>query len=294
MKGPRQVIWGTLAALLFIGLIFGSLTTALVENNTAIGLRLTPTPSPTFAGSQLTLIPGERTATLALTDTPEVHSGVCPPPQGWQAVVVQLGDSLDSLAQAYHSSAEVLFEVNCLVSHTLMPGTVIYVPAGSATETLLPTVTATVGQPATPCGRPPGWILYTVQPGDNLYRLGLAFNVSVYQLIQANCLPTTVIYAGQALYVPNVPTQTPLYSQTPTAVPTSTPTVPMTTSTETPTVPVVTTPALPTVVTMTPTPTSATPTATATPTHEPSATLTPTATPTVTPTLTPTGGPYPR
>lgn len=66
------------------------------------------------------------------------------------------------------------------------------------------------------CGPPEGWVQYTVQSGDNLYRISLKFNITVDELKQANCLgSSTVIVVGEKIYVPNTPTSTPEQSQTP-------------------------------------------------------------------------------
>jgi LysM repeat protein len=43
---------------------------------------------------------------------------------------------------------------------------------------------------------------YTVQPGDNLYRIALKFGTTVATIQQANNLKTTIIYVGQVLVIP--------------------------------------------------------------------------------------------
>jgi 2',3'-cyclic-nucleotide 2'-phosphodiesterase/3'-nucleotidase len=44
---------------------------------------------------------------------------------------------------------------------------------------------------------------YTVQPCDNLYRIGLAYGLSWVVIAQANGLPNAnVIYPGQVLVMP--------------------------------------------------------------------------------------------
>ena len=120
----------------------------------------------------------------------------------------------------------------------------------SATFTVTPTlppvvvVTPVPFRTAVPCGRPYGWVAYTVQPGDSLYRLSLLYGVTIADLQQANCLgSSTVLHTGQILYVPPggqlfpsptfplflTPSDTPvvsptssLPSDTPTEIPTST------------------------------------------------------------------------
>ena len=52
---------------------------------------------------------------------------------------------------------------------------------------------------------------YIVQAGDNLYRIALSYGITYPQLQRANCMGgSTTIYAGQRLWVPNVPTRTPV------------------------------------------------------------------------------------
>jgi LysM repeat protein len=65
---------------------------------------------------------------------------------------------------------------------------------------------------ATPASTPPqsaspgGYTFYTVQPGDNLFRISLRFGVSVYALMQANGLTNpNYIYVGQVLRIPTGP-----------------------------------------------------------------------------------------
>lgn len=70
------------------------------------------------------------------------------------------------------------------------------------------------------CGPPVSWVLYTVQHGDTLTSIGLAYGVSVTQLQSANCLGnSTAIQAGMPLYVPHVAPRPPL----PTIKPAKTP-----------------------------------------------------------------------
>jgi LysM repeat protein len=130
---------------------------------------------------------------------------------------------------------------------------VIYVP---------PTLAAT----PIPCtGAPAGWVIYIVQPGDTLYHIASLYRITVDQLMTANCLTGTVIYTGQSMYVPNVPTSTPS-GVSATATPSATSGGPTSTNTTAPT-------------------DTATPTASDTPlptdTPSPTSTDTPTPTPTL-------------
>lgn len=131
------------------------------------------------------------------------------------------------------------------------------------------------------CGRPDGWVLYVVQPGDSLSRLSRATGASVDAIRQGNCLVVGgLIYVGQRLYLPSLPAPTSTASPEPTRSPDPTPT-PTPPPTATPTEPPTAEPTR-----------EVPPTATAEQTVPPTQTPTePLATPTVAPTVGPTTEP---
>lgn len=134
-------------------------------------------------------------------------------------------------------------------------------PGMPPTNTFTPTETATDAPISILCVKRFFWPVYRVQPGDWLITIAAATGTTYHQLMAANCLPNTRIYAGQLLYVPRLPVIiTPMLSATPTATQTATST-PTATATDT----------------ATPTPTT-----TNTPTDIPTATPTYTASPTPT------------
>lgn len=56
------------------------------------------------------------------------------------------------------------------------------------------------------CGRPQGWVMYVVQPGDTLFLISLAVDSTVDVLAQANCInDPTRITAGDRLFLPQHP-----------------------------------------------------------------------------------------
>jgi LysM repeat protein len=176
-------------------------------------------------------------------------------------VTTSAGDTIYSLAERYKTSAESLSTANCLLSADVPAGFALYVPP-------VPTVPVVIA-----CGPPRGWARnHVVQPGDNLYRIALSYGTTYPQLQRANCMgSSTTIYSGQRLWVPNIPTRTPVPGVTvipdvPTATPTPTPTATTVPSTDTPTA----TPTEPAPPTATPTETSLPPTPTSTPTIPPS------------------------
>lgn len=140
-------------------------------------------------------------------------------------------------------------------------------PSPPPTETPLPTATPTLPPTATPapsgslCGPPSSWVLYTVQPGENLYRISLRYDVSLAQIRRANCLASNYIYAGQRIYVPYVAPSSTEATATSTSPPpsptpdTPTPVPPTATLEPSPTPPATATPVPPTA-TPEPSPTS--------------------------------------
>jgi hypothetical protein len=167
---------------------------------------------------------------------------------------------------------------------------------GGGEETKEPSPTDTPFPTATPidCGPPDDWVIYIVREGDTLESILSMFTITEEELIKASCLDEgAVLYPGQVIFVPFLPTNTPLPTSTftplpPTATftpipPTNTPKPP----TNTPKPPTATFTLKPPTATYTPKP----PTATYTP-EPPTATFTPVPpTPTFTNTFTPTATP---
>jgi LysM repeat protein len=289
MNTRREVITGLLAALVSILIIGGGLVISFSEDAKEIAQLSSPTPTDTLTSSPTVIIetprPGEPTLTPSPTPLPPSPTTTSTPfqcqyPEGWIVITVNQGDTLESLALTYNTTPEALMAGNCLLIKALSPGAQLYVP--KPVVSLTPTKTSTPRPIATLCPGPPsGWVLYTVKKGDTLYSLSQAFGVSISQIQAANCMGySTIIYVGEKIWLPNVPTKTPAVSPTPTPSftisPTSSPTM-TTTATATPT----------------DTPTgSPTPTSTSTPTVMPTDTPTSTNTATPEPTATPIP-PYP-
>jgi LysM repeat protein len=301
MSRRREVLTGIFAALISIIIIGGSFAAASTEVRSSVSTNMTSTPTLTSFPTHIILVtqrPGEPTYTPSPTlevpssPTPTSATIACPPPAGWSAIVVQPGDTPESLAQIYNISSETLKEANCLVGSSLASGTIFYVP-GTPPPTDIP------------CGPPSGWVYYIVKKGDTLYSIGRAYSVSPAQLQAANCMgSSTTIRIGQKLQVPNVtpimPSSTPTLTNTPapelTATPTlippsTTPTVILPSLSPTPILATIT-PPLPTETPIIPTDTPISPTLTFTPTSTPvTITLVPTDIPTSTTPSTST--PYP-
>lgn len=169
----------------------------------------TPTPSPTASPTGAPTEP-PRTPTPSPSRTP------CRPPADWVPYRVQPGDTAFRLATLAGIPLPRFLEANCLRHPALFIGQRVYLPVNLPTPTPNPT----------PCGPPPDWVLYTVQPGETLYRLAVRFQVPLALLMHANCLTTPALSAGQRLYVPPgtpTPAPSPIPGESPTVTPEATP-----------------------------------------------------------------------
>jgi LysM repeat protein len=231
MQALRQLGVGVIIAIVSVILVIGGIFLSLAETlpPAATPTLIPPTfplsfPTPTATASQITALPSE---TLTETVIPsETASGLptltlvsptsCIVPSGWIRITVSTSDTVYSLAQRYKTSTENLSAANCLSAVEVPAGFALYVPP-------VPTVTLI------PCGPPAGWVRnYIVQPGDTLFRIALSYNITYPQLQRGNCMgSSTTIYTGQRLWVPNIPTRTPIPGVTivPSATQTSLPTV---------------------------------------------------------------------
>ena len=249
----KQLGGGLLLGLLSVVIIIGAMSLALAEENapqptTSPLPTLTPFILPSLTSPVTESVPAVSatsipvTATLASLAAPAatytsspIPPTACTPPSGWILVMIQSGDTLDSIAYRHHTTTGALISANCLASTNLQPGYGIYAPP-------IPVYTPFV------CHAPYGWVQYTVIPGDTLYHISQLYRITVTDLKHANCLVSDFIAVGQRLWVPNTFTSTPpatiiniefdtvtpelTNTSTPTATATSTPTA---TATSTPT-----------------------------------------------------------
>jgi LysM repeat protein len=242
MKSFRQVLLGFMVAFASIGLIIGSFSLSLAEGKMNSAPLPTQTVQPTGTATLQPATPTRAAPTPSLTRThtrtPSWTPGltltptptICELPAGWVYYIVKPGDTLDTIGATYRISSDELQQANCLQSPDLLPGSGIYVPPLLSTQT------------RAPCGAPYNWIIYIVQPGDTLYRLSLAYGITVADLQSANCLgSSTLLQVGQRIYVPpwaaHTPTPTLPWIVTPVDTLTSTPeiTTPTVEPTQTPT-----------------------------------------------------------
>ena len=244
MKHLEELFLGLATSLATALIVLGAISISITEGMVFVpSPELKPTTSPLdFDLSTLlpeqTSVPTKAAANHLITATlPSVN--ICNYPKKWLPYTILIGDTLKALAKEFGVSQQELKEANCLVSDELVPGTEIYVPPfqPTSTPTAKPAATRTrVPTSASPrCVIPVGWIAYRIQPGENLFRIGLRYNVTAEELRRVNCLASSDrIIAGTIIYVPNVPTMMPTSTRT-SVPPTRTPrpthtTIPSTTA----------------------------------------------------------------
>jgi LysM repeat protein/plastocyanin len=95
---------------------------------------------------------------------------------------VQFRDTVFSIAYRYHVTVPSLMQANNLYTPIIYAGRPLNVPCTSPTPT--------------------PFQVYTVQSGDNLFRIAIKYNTTIYALALVNGIPNpSLIFAGQGLVV---------------------------------------------------------------------------------------------
>jgi LysM repeat protein len=217
-------------ALISIILMIGALSISLVEFVPELAPTFTstvfPSPIPLTVTSTPMVTDTQVVVVVAPTFTPEptftptitvTYPSSCNIPTGWGAIVVQAGETLDSIAIRYRVDKTQLSNGNCLLTNSLVPGTVLYVPP-------VPANTVAVCAPGAV-----GWARsYTIKGGDTLYSIALNYYTTANLLKSVNCRDSDRIYPGEVLWVPGVATRTPYPTPLPGVTVTPYPTAPLT------------------------------------------------------------------
>ncbi len=129
--------------------------------------------------------------------------------EGTVTHTVQPGESLVRIAEAYGTTVEAIAQANNILNpHLIYVGQVLVIPTGTPEATPTPPepeATEPAPEPETPEAPPPPGteLTYVVQPGDNLFRIGLRFNLAPSVLAAYNGIPNpAVIYVGQVIRIP--------------------------------------------------------------------------------------------
>ncbi len=168
----------------------------------------TPTlpPTPTEAPPTTTETPVVVQALPTFTETPVVVQPLAPPQATAQTTityVVRYGDTLSTIAVRFGIATRDLARANGIINPNLIYiGQVLRIPVAGTPTPVAPTATSTPTQAsaASSSAQPQ---MYTVQPGDNLYRISVRFNVPIVALIEANGIyDASRIFVGQTLVIP--------------------------------------------------------------------------------------------
>ena len=146
------------------------------------------TEEPTVAPTATTAPVVQETTT---TDTVEPTQEVTEPAAAGTTYVVQPGDNLFRISLRYNVTVQAMAQANNITNPGLIyVGQTLTVPTGG-----------TAPAPSTPsssCST-----VYTVQPGDNLFRIALRYNYSQYYLAQYNGIANpSIVYVGQQICIP--------------------------------------------------------------------------------------------
>jgi LysM repeat protein len=128
------------------------------------------------------------------------------------SVALVIGGISLAMAESYIPDISTPTDTQALIVIVASPSsTPIPLQSLPGTATVLPsaTPTATV-PPPTSCPPPTGWVPITVGPGDDLVALSYRYHSTPEDLLLANCLFSVDLPYGSIIYVPSVPTNTPV------------------------------------------------------------------------------------
>jgi LysM repeat protein len=215
MQSMRQFASSFLLALFSVLFVFGSLSLSLAEvyhlapSEGTATMRATHAPLTVTSTLPIPLDSPTATSTSIPTDTPQPAPSCPQPPKGWISAPIQAGDTLNTVATRYNTTPEQLRAVNCLLADSLVQGSSLFVP---------PPLPVSVAVTSTPihCGPPSGWVkAHVVHAGETLFGISQNYGISLFSLKLANCKDDrNIIFNGETLWVPNVPTRTPTSTMT--------------------------------------------------------------------------------
>ncbi len=163
-----------------------------------------PTAPPAIDPDIPTGYPGEATAVPDGSEGQPEATAVAPTADastqgGGQAThTIQAGDTLFSIAEQYGTTVDAIVAANGITDPNNVPlGTVLVIPAPG--EVVVPATAV----PPTDGGSSGQEIVHTVQAGENLFRIGLAYGYTAAELAAYNGIPDpTRIYVGQQIRIP--------------------------------------------------------------------------------------------
>ncbi len=112
--------------------------------------------------------------------------------------LVQKGETLYRISKMYNLSLVELMEFNQLTSYTIKAGEKIWLKSVPIKTVISKTIIKPeiIEKKPKPTEKPK---YHTVKKGENLYRIALKYNLSIYELKQYNNLSSNKIFVGQKL-----------------------------------------------------------------------------------------------
>ncbi|NLA33869.1 MAG: LysM peptidoglycan-binding domain-containing protein [Tenericutes bacterium] len=112
------------------------------------------------------------------------------PPIGFEdnTYTVQSGDSLWKIANEFGITVEDLKTANGLTTNTISVNQQLLIPT-------------TIPEPSLPGD----YIVYTVQPGDSLWKISTQYKIPIDEIVKLNQLDTTTLTINQQLLIPSLP-----------------------------------------------------------------------------------------
>ncbi|MCZ6641748.1 MAG: LysM peptidoglycan-binding domain-containing protein [Gammaproteobacteria bacterium] len=109
----------------------------------------------------------------------------------WLRVTVKSGDTLGEIAERHRIDVAAIKRANRLRGSNIRAGQALFIPKSSEALTAYPIAARTAG------------LAYRVKPGDSLWSISRAFDVSLKELIKLNQVgPKEVLRVGRSLNVP--------------------------------------------------------------------------------------------
>ena len=144
-----------------------------------------PTETPTEEPATATPLPTATTEPTTVAPTTEPTATPCP--AGPTTYTVQPDDNLFRIALRFNTTVEAIAEANGIANPRLIQvGQTLTVPAAGGQQP------------------PAGGTTYVVQPGDNLFRIALRYNMSHQRLAEYNGITNpSNIFVGQVIQIPS-------------------------------------------------------------------------------------------
>jgi len=190
MQTFREAILSLIVLIVTAVTVLGGIFLAIGETGGA--LSQLPSRTPTPRGVTLTPTSGVITTLppliIPLTDT------VTPKPSPSSSAVTVTATPLPIITPTF-TSTPTLAATGAIVTLT---------SAATAPTTATPTLRSAPTSTSTPCAVPAGWVTYTVQQGETMFRIAQRYGLSAAQLQQGNCLTSANLFSGQKISVPAV------------------------------------------------------------------------------------------